>query len=212
MLHYPCPLCLAPTRRRGSPLCPGCHRDLPWREDDSVLPTPLADRTLVPFYYRGPLCRLINDFKHRSRLPAGQVLGELLAEALEASYAGPEWPDLILPVPLHWRRHWWRGYNQTAELGKQLSRRLGIPCQQQLLQRVRATPRQQQLHRKQRLHNLQNAFVIHKPLPLRRVALLDDVITTGSTAHSLVQVLRAAGAHEVHLWAIAWTPVEKTGA
>lgn len=206
-------------------LCRACKADLPWihsacRGCGLPLPT-AADRlhcgeclenpspfqqVIAPFSYAPPLRQWITGFKHHNRLLSGQVLGALLLETLQEHYLDTPLPELILPVPLHWQRLLWRGYNQSVELGKSLSQALGIPCRQDLLKRQRKTPSQQGLNRPQRLRNLQQAFAVSGTLPCTRVALLDDVITTGATAQAIAQVLQAHGASEIHLWAIARTP------
>jgi ComF family protein len=150
---------------------------------------------------------MLNTFKHHRGLAQGRLLAQLLSDEIRDQYIDHTLPEVIIPVPLHWQRFLWRGYNQSAELGRQLSRELGIPCHTQLLKRIRHTPSQQGLSRKQRLLNLKNAFVIKQALTFQRIALLDDVVTTGTTAMEIARFLRAQGAVEIHLWAIARTPV-----
>jgi ComF family protein len=111
----------------------------------------------------------------------------------------------VLPVPLHWRRLRSRGFDQGLEIGKVLARRLNIPLST-ALRRQRYTASQQALSREQRQRNLAGAFILRKPLPALRVALVDDVLTTGSTANEISALLQNAGVEEVHVWAIARTP------
>jgi len=119
-------------------------------------------------------------------------------------------PDLLLPTPMHWRRRLLRGFNQTLLLARDLSGRLSIPLGDSLCRRVKATPPQQGLSRSKRQKNLKDAFVLSKQgksaLRNKRVALLDDVVTTGTTARELSRLLIRGGAAEVHLWALARTP------
>lgn len=207
-------------------LCPACRADLPWIESGCLscgLPLPASAeglhcgecqggdtafaRAVIPLFYQQPVSGLVTAFKHHRGLVQGRLLAQLLGDEVRDAYLGRELPEVILPVPLHWQRWLWRGYNQSAELGKQLSRQLGIPCQTDLLQRRRRTPSQQGLSRQQRLRNLNKAFCLKKPLHFRRVALLDDVVTTASTAGEIARLLHAHGANEVHLWAVARTPL-----
>lgn len=212
-------------------LCRDCHGDLPWIESacgSCGLPLPKAahqlhcgeclenpppfQKTIAPFYYAAPLRQWITGFKHHSQLYSGHLLGQLMIETLRDHYVDSTLPEVILPVPLHWRRQLWRGYNQSAELGKQLAKSLDIPCRTDLLKRIRTTHHQQDLSREQRLRNLKNAFQLSPKNDFSRIALLDDVVTTGSTAREIGQLLQQNGVKEIHLWAIARTPVDKSGA
>jgi ComF family protein len=230
-----CLLCGAsPGRRPGQNLCLGCETDLPWITSPCRtcgLPLPAAAHQLqcgeclsspppftfamTPLLYCPPVSRLLTGFKHRRQLVQGALLGQLLARELRDHYllcggnqqdARMLMPELILPVPLHWSRWLWRGYNQSAELGKQLAKELQVPCRTDLLRRVRRTASQQGLSREQRLHNLKDAFQLARPLHCERVALLDDVVTTGSTAREIAGLLLQQGVKEIHLWAVARTP------
>jgi len=220
-----CLLCQALSDSPHRNLCPGCEADLPWINSQCRgcgLPLPpdadqlhcgecLATATpfsqaITPLYYRKPLSQLINGFKHQHRLIAGELLGQLLAQEIRDHYVDHTLPEAIIPVPLYWQRFLWRGYNQSAVLGKQLSKELQLPCLTRHVKRLHKTPRQQGLSREERLCNLKNAFRIQAKITFTRLALLDDVVTTGSTARELAKVLLKAGATEVHLWAIARTP------
>jgi len=219
-----CLLCRASSGTSG--ICGGCRRALPWIErackgcglpllNTSIgplycgeclqSPPPFA-RVLIPFRYQNPVDRLIADFKHRGHLATGHWLGTLLLEYLRQGYQAGPLPTLIVPVPLHWRRWQWRGYNQSAELGQQLAHHLGIPCGEDRVMRRHATFSQQRLRRRERLRNLDAVFTLRTPVAKQRIALLDDVVTTGSTARSLARLLLEHGAQEVHLWALARTP------
>lgn len=204
------------------PLCPGCEHDLPWnhracRRCALPLPPPvdtltcnqcrqqppLFDAAFCAFRYTAPVDGLLNRYKHGRQLGCGHWLAQALADALQT--AGQPLPDCILPVPLHWRRLQVRGFDQALETGKVLSRRLGVPLLHGL-HRQRHTASQQGQSREQRQRNLAGAFRLSQPLHGRTVAVLDDVLTTGSTANEITQVLLAAGVQEVHVWALARTP------
>lgn len=207
-------------------LCAGCKADLPWIESGCRtcgLPLPAAAEqfqcgeclggnspftlAVTPLFYQKPLSRIITAFKHHHGLAQGRLLAQLLTDEIRDHYMDRELPEVIIPVPLHWQRWMWRGYNQSAELGKYLGKELGIPCHSHFLKRIRRTPSQQGLSRQQRLLNLKDAFQIKQEIPFLRIALLDDVVTTGSTAMEIAGSLRAQGIQEIHLWAIARTPV-----
>lgn len=224
-----CTLCGLGTPGRLT-LCQGCRVDLPWIECSCVtcgLPLPAAAEqfqcgeclvgasvfscAVTPFFYQKPIDTMITAFKHRHGLAQGRLLAQLLSDEIRDHYIDIELPEVIIPVALHWWRFMWRGYNQSAELGKQLSEQLGIPCQTDLLKRIRRTPSQQGLSREQRLRNLNGAFQLSRNISFRRVALLDDVVTTGSTANAIGELLLQQGVREVHLWAVARTPQRHQG-
>lgn len=224
-LLYPlsCRFCSAATGRDHE-VCHGCEAALPWITCScqtcglpvvppatfcgECLQQPTGfSQAIIPLRYEAPVSRLITRFKYRSNLADGHLLAALLLASLHNHYSGNgNWPAVILPVPLHRGRRLWRGYNQAAELARFLSRKLDIPCYETVLQRQRPTPRQQALNRQARLANLHHAFGVTHRLNGERIALLDDVVTTGATAIEIGKVLKAAGAGEIHLWAIARTP------
>ncbi|MEM7362993.1 MAG: ComF family protein [Pseudomonadota bacterium] len=153
------------------------------------------------FHYDPPVDRLISMFKAEGRLSHGKVLSELLARYWLAE--SPVLPDMILPVPLHKSRLRQRGFNQALEIAYVLSDHTGIPCQARYCRRVRDTPPQKQLPRKERLKNLVNAFSVEPLTDSPHVILVDDVVTTGATARALTQCLLDAGARQVDVVAIA---------
>jgi len=209
-------------------ICIGCKADLPWITSACLscgLPLPpgaeqlkcgecLIGQTsftlaITPLFYQEPVSRIITSFKHYRGLAQGHLLAQLLIEEIQDHYLDHDeidLPEVIIPVPLHWRRFLWRGYNQSAELGKQIGKRLNLPCQSDLVKRLRATPSQQGLSREQRLRNLKGAFQVTQQLSGKRIALLDDVVTTGATTAEIARLLLKHGATEIHLWAIARTP------
>ena len=130
------------------------------------------------------------------------MLGELLANHLLQHHPQP-WPQCIIPVPLHISRYQQRGYNQVIELATYLHRRLNLPLRLDLLERIRATAEQAGLSRTERRRNLRRAFrTTGSQLP-DHVALLDDVITTGSTVNEAALTLRKAGVGYIEVWGLA---------
>jgi len=165
---------------------------------------PKFNAAFCAYRYAYPIDHLIRDFKFRGRLAYGRVLGEVLADSLLNIRMGPL-PSLLLPVPLADARFRERGFNQAIELGRVVAARLRIPLRSDLIARIRATREQTGLDAKARRKNLRGAFRIENALLPTHVAILDDVITTGSTANELARVLRRAGAKRIEVWAVART-------
>ncbi len=119
-------------------------------------------------------------------------------------------PDLVLPVPLAPARLRERGYNQAWELARRVARRLAVGADPQLLLRIRDTAHQLALPPAARAGNVRGAFAVEPrrraEIAGRRIAVVDDVMTTGSTAAELAQVLKQAGAAAVEIWVVARTP------
>ncbi|MEI6412767.1 MAG: ComF family protein [Pseudomonadota bacterium] len=220
---YPprCRLCGAPGMA-ALPLCPGCYRDLPWNTHPcprcgKPLPSratrdshcgacqgdpPVFDTCLAPLLYADIAIPLVTGFKFRHRFDDGYLLATLLAR--RAARVVPR-PQALLPVPMHPRRLRQRGFNQSLEIAQIVGSRLGIPVLPRLLRRIRHTPPQLGLSRQERLVNLRHAFDTITPLPFTHVALVDDVMTTGTTAQEVSQRLRQAGAECVAVWVVART-------
>jgi len=112
-------------------------------------------------------------------------------------------PEQIIPVPLHAQRYHRRGFNQAIEIARPIARMLDIPLNLTCCRRTRNTAPQAQLSAKERKSNLKNAFSIVKAPAVNHVALLDDVVTTGSTVDELARALRKAGIERIDVWACA---------
>jgi len=151
--------------------------------------------------YDGVLRELIHLYKYARVQSLVRPLADLLVRALPRDEAF----DAIAAVPLHWRREWHRGFNQAELLGREISRRTGIPLMK-ALRRARATPSQASLARSERRRNVAAAFRCRRAawrLHGKRVLLIDDVMTTGSTAAACALALKRAGAARVAILTIA---------
>jgi ComF family protein len=170
---------------------------------------------VAPLRYEFPVDSLISRYKYQGHFCSGAVLADiLLAELFKDQLSDSirdqnKKPDLIVPVPLHWQRQFFRGFNQSQWLSQYLGQRLSIRVDAHLLKRCRNTPPQQGLKRTQRQKNLKGAFQVNRPVEGKHIALVDDVVTTGSTVSELSQLLKKAGATKVEIWCLARTPLEK---
>lgn len=181
----------------AAPRCGECLRD----------PPPFEHRVCVADY-GFPWDALIGAFKFRGRVELAGLLAARLVAAVRA--AARPLPALVLPVPLSPQRLAERGYNQAWEVARRAAAALHLPADATLLQRPLDTAHQADLGRRERQHNLRTAFMAdprrREPLQGARVALVDDVMTTGATAREASGVLRRAGAAAVELWVLARTP------
>jgi ComF family protein len=162
---------------------------------------PAFDRTLAAFTYRFPIDRLLHAFKYSGNL----ALIEVLAKPLARFAAEHPKPDLLLPMPLHPERLKERGFNQSLEIAKTISRWLDIPLMAEACRRTRDTPSQAGLKWKERRRNVHGAFACDLDLAGKKIAVLDDVMTTGATLNEVSRILKGRGAAEVSAWVVART-------
>lgn len=206
------------------PICLGCNvllrHDLPLalctrcRPLQARLPDSSQGAISAGWSYDGPLARAVVALKFEGALALAGPLGRLLAEepSLLESPDGSR-NDLVVPVPLHWRRRMARGFDQSEELARWAlvhARRRGgsVPeLGHRVLTRTRATRPQTDLDADERAANLEGAFVVRRPESIegRRVVLIDDVTTTGATARACLRALEIAGARCVHALALLRT-------
>jgi ComF family protein len=214
-----CVLCGAPGEQ-DLDLCAECLRQLPWIEhrcDRCAIPLPQNgicgaclqhppqfDYCLAPLRYEGTASELITGLKFHQQLGSARLLAALLSRFLQQQ--GAERPQWILPVPLHPSRLRERGFNQSLELARYLARATGCALSTHHCQRVRPTAPQSTLPKRERRRNLRGAFRLVRPLDCRHLALVDDVVTTGSTVNELSLVLKQAGVERVDVWCLARTP------
>lgn len=213
-----CAVCAVPLAAAAPPAgfrCGRCHAE-----------PPAFERLVAPWRYAPPLDRAIHAFKFGRREEIGGGLAADIADALAevSAAAGDAAPEVVVPVPLHWRRRLARGYDQAERIARPLARRLGLPCES-VLRRCRATRRQTSLGGVERRRNPRGAFAparrtprrgrnlrperggtSSRPLAGRRVLLVDDVATTGATLDAAAHALRRQGAAAVIAAAAALAP------
>jgi len=146
--------------------------------------------------YEGAVVRALHAFKYEGRMWRARDLAVLLAETWREAELSA---DLIVPVPLAWRKEFCRGYNQSALLSVHLGRLVGVPVALSVLRRARWTPTQTGLSAQSREENVRGCFAVRRPACVagRRLVLVDDVLTTGATCREAARALRAAGAAAV---------------
>lgn len=213
-----CVLCGLPTG--PACLCSLCRESLTWagtccrrcglpltaagdsRCGQCTLHPPPFTETLYPLQYLFPADRLVQAFKFRRQHVAGRILARLMSEWIASRDTAH--PDALVPVPLHPLRLFRRSFNQSHELAAHIGKVLGIPVQAAALRRRRHTRAQSGLDRRQRGRNVRGAFHWHghRPPP-RHVALVDDVMTTGTTVIECTRILKQAGARRVDVWVAA---------
>lgn len=199
-------LCAACARELPSatPACPRCA--LAGSSDAEcgacIADPPHFDASCAAFAYAFPLDALIQSLKYGGQL----ALAGLFARELHRRIGGARNVDLIVPLPLHPARLAERGFNQAAEIGKVLSRLRGIAMETRLARRVRNTPPQTALPWRERASNMRRAFACDADLSGLRIAVVDDVMTTGATLDEFARTLRQSGAARVENWVVARTP------
>ena len=179
-----CPQCALPSP--GGSACGGCLVD-----------PPHYDATLALWLYEFPCDRLVQALKYRAWL----ALAPFFARSLAARPLPAV--DLLVPMPLHPNRLAARGFNQAAEIARTLARLRGVMFAPRGARRVRDTTAQTDLPYEERTRNVRSAFACALDLSGKRVAVVDDVMTTGATLNELASVLKRAGAARVENWVVA---------
>ncbi len=218
-----CAVCREPVDGEG--LCPACWAKL------SFITRPYCERLGIPFVYdpgAGILSMeaiadppayqraraavrfdeiaraLVHALKYGDRLDLAPMMGRWLAQAGSELLVEA---DALVPVPLHWRRHWARRFNQSALLAAAVAKASGVPIAGRALKRVKFTPQQVGLSRVQRATNIQGAFRVpadgKAEVVGRRLVLIDDVLTSGATVEGCAKALLRAGARNVDVLVFA---------
>lgn len=164
---------------------------------------PPFDHVLSAFDYAYPVDQLIHAFKYRRRLAICRALAPALCRRIRQEPGAL--PELLLPVPLHRRRLWQRGYNQARVIARALSHELDIPVARGLVRRQRATREQARLPAGARRRNLRGAFETIGAPAGRHIAIVDDVMTSGTTAGELARLLKRNGVERIDVWVLART-------
>lgn len=183
-----CPICAYPTQ--SGAVCGTC------------LTHPPAYQTSIAAYtYLFPLDQLVQALKYHHQFAVIDTLTAPLLARIRAS--DTPLPDAIIAMPLHANRLKERGFNQSQQLAATIAQQLNLPLLDHACQRSRDTPPQAALPIKQRQKNIRDAFVCDDSVKGKRIAIVDDVMTSGSTLDSVARTLLKAGALEVQCWVVA---------
>jgi ComF family protein len=199
-----CPGCTADVSCIASPLCPICGQPFSSEviEDhlceDCLRNRPAYEAAWAPYRYEGAILEGIHRFKYGSKSFLADAFGPLLVRFAEDRF-DRSGSVLIIPVPLHPKRLRERGFNQSLLLARHVSRALHIDLDFLSLRRVRYTPPQAGLAKKERLKNVRGAFELTNADAVKGkfILLVDDVVTTGNTLNECARILRRGGAEKV---------------
>ncbi len=187
-LYNPCTLCGLENQSTGSH-CAACLYDPPrWQ------------KIVAPLMYQGLARDLLIQLKFSENL---YLANSLVSSVIHHFRASKPVPEVLLPVPLHRKRLLDRGYNQAFEIARTLSHLLDIPVDANALSRIRDTDSQSGLSAYKREKNILKAFAYQTSTPYSHVAVVDDIVTTGSTANEITKTLHRAGVEFVEIWGLA---------
>lgn len=210
-----CTLCDAPTNSEFS-LCAACIQDCPLAPRPScpqcglstqgdvcgkcLKQQPYFDATHALFTYNYPVDALLQHYKYNNALYLSQTFAQLLSAKMQDTEI-----DIIIAMPLHPNRIKERGFNQSLELAKIIAKQHDIALDSISCNRIKNTPPQASLPLKNRLKNMQGAFACNSTFSGKHIALIDDVMTTGSSLNELAKTIKKAGARKVSCYVLART-------
>jgi ComF family protein len=215
-----CLLCASSQANRIG-LCETCLIDLPWHPKTSCPQCGLAsnggicgscissppdfDATSAVFLYRFPIDAMMQRYKYGNMLSLYETFGQLLKEKAQLGSLNNSHVDLIIPMPMHPTRLKERGFNQALEIAKVLTKNHAEKLDYKNVIRQKLTPPQASLPLKARVKNIKGAFSVNGTLSGKRIAIIDDVMTTGASLNELAKTLKKVGAVHVECWVIART-------
>lgn len=201
-------------------ICPTCQESLPWKDSSfqcqrcaqslsqsglicgrCLKSMPQFDRVWGVFHYQPAIQYLLGAFKFRGQMWAGGVLAQLWSRQLLPDDF--ELPQCLVPVPLSYHRHFKRGFNQSAYFAYHLGRAFDLPVDYRLLSRRYSQHAQSSLTLAQRAQHVRQAFKIRAKPDVEHIALVDDVLTSGATAHAIAQICKSSGVKQVDVWCLA---------
>jgi ComF family protein len=205
-----CAACLDNLTVDNEPVCPRCASSLaPAAQTANICPRCLTEVFAFDRVVRlGPYDDARRAAILRAKYPGGEVFAEAVAPALTGALAKKltgEKLDVVIPIPLHWRRRWQRGYNQSDILARALAAALNLSVNARGLRRIRYTPKQTTLDSEERRRNVRGVFRTGANCRVQgaNVLLVDDVLTTGATADESSKVLKKQGAKRIIVAVVA---------
>jgi ComF family protein len=189
-LETVCHYCAYPLPKTNYLVCGNCIKKPPY-----------FDRASITYSFEEPIRSLLHHFKYHNGLYLASFFSHLIMRSVIASNKRPQ---CLIPVPMHPHRIKQRGFNQAAILTKILAQTLQLPYHLTYCQKIINTAPQASLDQKQRHKNLRQVFKA-KTLPYQHVALIDDLLTTGSTANELALTLKKTGVQKIEVWCCART-------
>ncbi len=220
LLPKKCLVCCNVNPNRDHPCCDECYQTLPFQRNccqqcgqalaanqdycgRCIESPPHFDTCFCPFEYESPISEQICALKYNQHPELAKSVAQLLAR--EIKKFAIELPEALIPVPLHISRLRGRGFNQSTLIARELGKLLQLPVRTNVVAKHRATQAQARQTLKQRKKNLRNSFKLKKDLRLQRVAIVDDVVTTGSTTGEIAKILKKNGVDYVQVWGVAHT-------
>ena len=198
-----CADCDAALPYFNMPRCPVCALPTPAGEvcGHCLAHPPLFTHTTAAFSYTFPLDKLIQAMKYGEQLPLARAFAKKLALRIDKEAL----PDFVIPMPLHPAKLRQRGFNQSLLIASTIARELNLKLLPNSCQRVRDTPPQSALPFKERNKNVRNAFQCDVNLTGKRIAMVDDVLTSGASLNAFAAALQKRGASEISAWIVART-------
>ncbi len=205
-----CAVCWTKLSFIAPPFCP--RLGIPFVYDpgpgllsmEAIADPPAYQRARAAVRYDDVARRLVHALKYQDRTDLAPAMGRWMARAGDEVLADA---DVLVPVPLHWRRSWSRRYNQSGALARSIRKQTGVPMAADALRRIRPTQQQIGLNRSERARNVQGAFKVSRDMVHeiqdRRVVLIDDVLTSGATADACARALLRARAAQVDVLVFA---------
>ncbi len=199
--HALCGACLADLPRHPATSCPQCGLASDSNLCGSCISSPPDfDATAAVFLYAYPIDTMMQRYKYGCMLNLSQTFGQLLSDKILL-----ESVDLVIPMPMHPARIKERGFNQAHEIAKVLTKNHAEKLDYKSVIRQKLTPPQASLPLKERVKNIKGAFKANGDFSGKRIAIIDDVMTTGASLNELAKTLKKAGASHVECWVIART-------
>ncbi len=201
---YLCENCLKKLPRLEKQICISCYKPAPFgKTHPDCVTRNTVDGAIAGLSYRDlKVKKIIEVFKYNFVSDLSSPISNAIIEAMDRQGLNDYFKDfIIVSVPLHQRRFNWRGFNQSELLAEELGKKLNVQINNKLITRSKYTEPQIKLTREERKRNMENAFIVHDEIRDKKILLVDDVVTSGSTANEIAKLLKQNKAAEV--WIIS---------